>query len=68
MTIIERRAEMRQTAIKALLDAEEALTALAMSYELQPNEKTSACHPQTSSLSTTSQVRKLRRVLEKLRR
>lgn len=47
MTIIERRAEMRQTAIKALLDAEEALTALAMSYELQPNEKTSACHPQT---------------------
>ena len=65
MTIIERRAEMRQTAIKALLDAEEALTALAMSYELQPDDKASSCHPRTGTLSTASQVRKLRRVVEK---
>ena len=48
-----------------LQEAEEALTALAMSYELQPDDKASSCHPRTGTLSTASQVRKLRRVVEK---
>ena len=65
ITIIEHRTEMRQTAIKSLQEAEEALTALAMSYELQPDDKASSCHPRTGTLSTASQVRKLRRVVEK---
>ncbi len=63
--MIEHRTEMRQTAIKSLQEAEEALTALAMSYELQPDDKASSCHPRTGTLSTDSQVRKLRRVVEK---
>ena len=63
--MIEHRTEMRQTAIKSLQEAEEALTALAMSYELQPDDKASSCHPRTGTLSTASRVRKLRRVVEK---
>lgn len=65
--MIDQRADMRQVAIKALLEAEEALTALAMAYELRPGEKASACHPRTGTLSTVSQVRKLRLVVEKQR-
>lgn len=52
--MIEHRTEMRQTAIKSLQEAEEALTALAMSYELQPDDKASSCHPRTGTLSTAS--------------
>lgn len=65
MTMNDRRAEMRQTAIKALLEAEDALTALAMAYELHPDEKASACHPRTGTLSTVNQIRKLRRTVQK---
>ena len=44
---------------------EAALNDLALAYELKPDEKASACHPRTGTLSTASQVKKLRRVLEK---
>ncbi|MCV5275180.1 hypothetical protein OFC49_31080 [Escherichia coli] len=61
----ESRTVYLNTAIEALLKAEAALNDLALAYELQPDEKASACHPRTGTLSTASQVKKLRRVLEK---
>jgi len=61
----ESRTVYLNTAIEALLKAEAALNELALAYVLKPGEKASACHPRTGTLSTASQVRKLRRVLEK---
>ncbi|WP_349356292.1 hypothetical protein, partial [Escherichia coli] len=61
----ESRTVYLNTAIEALLKAEAALNDLALAYELKPDEKASACHPRTGTLSTASQVKKLRRVLEK---
>ncbi|HBV6194049.1 TPA: hypothetical protein MD283_005294 [Klebsiella pneumoniae] len=64
----ESRTVYLNTAIEALLKAEAALNDLALAYELKPDEKASACHPRTGTLSTASQVKKLRRVLEKCQR
>ncbi|EBC6378410.1 hypothetical protein K1W74_002515 [Escherichia coli O157] len=61
----ESRTVYLNTAIEALLKAEAALNDLALAYEFKPDEKPSACHPRTGTLSTASQVKKLRRVLEK---
>lgn len=61
----ESRTVYLNTAIEALLKAKAALNELALAYVLNPGEKASACHPRTGTLSTASQVRKLRRVLEK---
>ncbi|EEY0799578.1 hypothetical protein DT465_000581 [Escherichia coli] len=61
----ESRTVYLNTAIEALLKAEAALNDLALAYELKPDEKASECHPRTGTLSTASQVKKLRRVLEK---
>ena len=61
----ESRTVYLNTAIEALLKAEAALNDLALAYELKPDEKAIACHPRTGTLSTASQVKKLRRVLEK---
>jgi hypothetical protein len=61
----ESRTVYLNTAIEALLKAEAALNDLALAYELKPDEKASVCYPRTGTLSTASQVKKLRRVLEK---
>ncbi|HEG1755886.1 TPA: hypothetical protein SCR33_003461 [Enterobacter kobei] len=61
----ESRTVYLNTAIEALLKAEAALNDLALAYELKSDEKASTCHPRTGTLSIASQVKKLRRVLEK---
>ncbi|EFT1891322.1 hypothetical protein ORE89_004675 [Escherichia coli] len=48
----ESRTVYLNTAIEALLKAEAALNDLALAYELKPDEKASACHPRTGTLST----------------
>ncbi|EYI72076.1 hypothetical protein SEEH0752_24277 [Salmonella enterica subsp. enterica serovar Heidelberg str. CVM20752] len=53
----ESRTVYLNTAIEALLKAEAALNDLALAYELKPDEKASACHPRTGTLSTASQVK-----------
>lgn len=50
----ESRTVYLNTAIEALLKAEAALNDLALAYELKPDEKASACHPRTGTLSTAS--------------